>query len=165
MSKYLVRYNVSCNNEEFQKSIIYNVEDEMTEEDVINFENKMSEKSNGIVTMISFDKLYEKPKSLVEQNKEKLPNLAVFFLFDIQYNESVMAYTNIDDVVSYTFVNGIFNITLKDDKTTKQKTYVCPIPGIWIGGEDVLSKVPEGLRKQFPHTYLFSIDYENYKTK
>ena len=163
MSKYLVRYNISCNNEEFQKSIIYNVDGDMTEEDVINFENKMSEECHNIVTMISFNKLCEKQKSTEEKNNSKLPNLAVFFLFDTQTNETVLVYTSINDIVSYTF-DGNFNITLKYDESDKQKTYVCPIPGIWIGEEDVLSQVPEGLRKQFPHSYLFNIEYKHYKT-
>lgn len=166
MSKYLVRYNVRCSTKEWEDSIIYNVEGDMTESDVINFENKISEKYDGsIVTMISFNKLADEKKSvpLSKKDKDELPNLAVFFLYDTYYDESVMVYTNVTDIVSYTFTNGHPKITLKDDNSEKIKTYECPIPGIWFGGKDVLDKIPDGLKKVFTHPYLFSIEYENYK--
>lgn len=161
MSKYLVRYNVkTLVSGEYQKSIIYNVKGDMSEEDVINFENKMSENEFGYpVTMISFDKLATDKHEEVKSESEN--KLAVFFLFDKEDEETVMCYTDANDVVSYTFTNGNCKITLKDDKGN-QKTYSCPIPGVWFGNKDVLDIVPEGLRKQFDHPYLFNIEYKNY---
>lgn len=165
MGKYLVRYNIKGYSNDYQESTIYETENDMSYEDVVRFEDDMTKAKHGmIVNMISFDKLYEKPKSLVEQNREKLPKLAAFFLFDKEYKESVFVYTNVGDVVSYTFEGGNFCIVLKDGKGSLQKKYSCPIPGLWIGDEDIFSHVPEGLMKQFPHSYLFSIEYENYMT-
>lgn len=160
MGKYLVRYNVKAYSSEYQKSIIYNTKGGMTEEDVINFENKMSENELGYpVTMISFDKLAE--DKLKEVKTESESRLAVFFLFDKEDEEGVMCYTNANDIVSYTFTNGNCKITLKDDKGN-QEIYYCPIPGVWFGNKDVLDTVPEGLKKQFGHPYLFNIEYKNY---
>jgi len=165
MSKYLVRYNIQGYSKDYQESTIYETENDMSYEDVVKFEDEMTKTKHGmIVTMISFDKLYEKPKSLEELNKEKLPKLAAFFLFDKDYKEAVLVYTNVDDIVSYTFEASNFCIVIKDDKGSLQKKYSCPIPGIWIGGEDIFSQMPKGLMEQFPHTYLFSIEYDGYAT-
>lgn len=163
MSKYLVRYNVkTLVSGEYQKSIIYNVKGDMSEEDIINFENKMSENEFGYpVTMISFDKLSEnKPKEVKTESNSNVI-FAVFFLFDKEDEEAVMCYTNANDIVSYTLINGNCKITLKDDKGN-QDTYYCPIPGVWFGNENVLDNVPDGFKKQFGNPCLFNIEYKNY---
>lgn len=111
------------------------------------------------VTMISFNKLSEdKPKEVKIESESRL---AVFFLFDKEDEEAVMCYTNANDIVSYTLINGNCKITLKDDKGN-QDTYYCPIPGVWFGGKDVLDIVPDGLKKQFGNPCLFNIEYKNY---
>lgn len=161
MSKYLVNYRNKSKHTDmcFESSCIYETAGDMTVEDIERFEN---EKSTGlfIVTMVGFSKLSEKKKINVE---EKLPNLAVFFLYDTSYDETCLVYTNVDDVVSYLFDKGKFFITLKEGEI--QKTYECPIPGIWIGGKDVMSSLPPELKNKFSHSYLFSIHYEKYKQK
>lgn len=159
MAKYLVSYRV----EGVETRTIYTTKGDMTEEDVNNFEYEMSKKKYGRVIMTGFTKLAESTK---EEKPTETPtsNLAAFFLYDFDYAEAVLVYTPIDNLVSYNFERGKQVITLLDDNLKEYNKYICPIPGIWFGGEDVMSKIPVNLKSQFPHTYLYSSEYKKYET-
>lgn len=159
MAKYLVSYKV----EGVENRTIYTTNGDMTESDVDNFEYEMSKKKYGHVLMTGFMKLAdeEKEEKIVETPTS---SLVAFFLYDFDYDKAVLVYTPIDNLVSYTFEKGKHVITLLDNNLQESNKYLCPIPGIWFGGEDVLNKIPEGIKKIFPQTILYSSEYKKYET-
>lgn len=162
MSKYLVTFKVN----DAVYSNIYECRGNMTSKDIIDYEDKMTKKYTSIVSMLSFNKLSDEEKKVEVEEKEHNTKLATFILYDLDEKECVLVYTAVDNVISYTFEKGKMIVTLKDvdNINAKPKKYVCGIPGIWFGDENVIELIPEGIRKEFNHTYLFSYDYDRYET-
>lgn len=161
MSKYLITFKVN----DVVYSTIYECQsDNMTVEDVMDFQDKMTKKYTSIVSMLSFNKLSDEEKKV--ETKECKSKLATFILYDLNDRECVLVYTSIDNVVSYTFERSKMIVTLKDEYDTKAnpKKYVCGIPGIWIADENVLELVPEGIKRELGNPYVFSYDYDGYET-
>lgn len=159
MIKYLVSYTL--NDKVY--SDIYTIDHKITEKDIEEFNHDMSLRHYGSVKMTSFNKLSEDIIEDKDLNKNK-KSLAAFFLTDTKDKESVLVYTDANDIESYNFIKGKFIITIKNHNNCHNtKQYVCSIPGIWFDGVNVMSKLPKGLLKIFTHPYLFNFDYEDYE--
>ena len=97
MRKYLVNYRVDISATStipyLEYTAIYETESMMTQEDVEAFEEAKTKWHGKTATMVSFNELgYTKPK------KETLSRLAAFVLYDTEYHEKVLVYTNEDEV-------------------------------------------------------------------
>ena len=159
MRKYLVNYRVAY-NPCCEFTAIYETESMMTQEDVEAFEEAKTKEHGKTATMVSFHELgYAKPK------KETLPRLAAFVLYDTEYHEKVLVYTNEDEVEKY-YVDentGEKFIVLVDPRTGKKREYYCAENGIFFGNEDIHKVCPISWLTKYKRLYLFSMEYEHYK--
>ena len=146
MRKYLVNYRVDY-NPCCEFTAIYEVESMMTQEDVEAFEEAKTKEHGRTATMVSFHELgYAKPK------KETLPRLAAFVLYDTEYHEKVLVYTNEDEVEKY-YV----------DENTGEKFIVLVDPRTGKKREDIHKVCPISWLTKYGRWYLFSMEYEHYK--
>lgn len=157
--KYLVTYKTNCG----VSSKIHETEDEMTINDILKFQNIMSSHTNTC-EVLTFNKLADEKPAPNETTASKDSNkFAVFVLYDTEYKECVLVYTYIDDIISYTFERGKMIVALKEnDKPIKK--YICGIPGIWLGDENVMETVPKGIRNELGEPVLYSHEYDGYET-
>ena len=166
MRKYLVNYRVDISETStipyLEYTAIYETESMMTQEDVEAFEEAKTKWHGKTATMVSFNELgYVKPK------KEPLPRLVAFVLYDTEYHEKVLVYTNVDEVEKY-YVDentGEKFIVLIDPRTGKKREYYCAENGIFIffGNEDIHKVCPINWLTKYDTWYLFSMEYEHYK--
>ena len=164
MRKYLVNYRVDISETStipyLEYTAIYEVESMMTQEDVEAFEEVKTKEHGNTATMVSFHELgYAKPK------KETLPRLAAFVLYDTEYHEKVLVYTNEDEVEKY-YVDentGEKFIVLVDPRTGKKREYYCAENGIFFGNEDIHKVCSISWLTKYKRWYLFSMEYEHYK--